>query len=252
MQDCILTALKNKTVILVTHQIEFLSEVDRILVMEGGQITQSGRYEELLEVGTAFGQLVNAHESARYESPVILQTRPEEEPKNRHQQTAEDASSIKEASKIQLTADEEKDGGNLGWKPYVDYVTFSNGFLHLVLIIFFQSGFVLLQSLSTFWLASAILIPNLGNITLVGVYTALSSLSGVAVYTRSLLVTKLGLKASMAFFSGLMESLFRAPMAFCDSTPVGRILTRVRYLLSDLPFRAPSNSQLTYCRPPQI
>lgn len=28
-----MTALKNKTVILVTHQVEFLSEVDRILVL---------------------------------------------------------------------------------------------------------------------------------------------------------------------------------------------------------------------------
>ncbi|CAA6672830.1 unnamed protein product [Spirodela intermedia] len=223
--DCVLTALRSKTVVLVTHQIEFLSQVDRIL--------------ELLEVGTAFEQLVSAHESERYESPDILETRPEAQPNDRHQQKAEDASSITNASKIQLTEDETKDGGNLGWKPYVDYVSFSNGFLHLVLIILFQSGFVLLQSLSTFWLAYAIRIPNMGNITLVGVYTALSSLSGVAMYTRSLLSTHLGLKASMAFFSGLMESLFRAPMAFFDSTPVGRILTRASSDMSILDYDIP-------------
>ena len=43
---------------------EFLSEVDRILVMEGGRVTQSGGYEELLTSGTAFEQLVNAHKNA--------------------------------------------------------------------------------------------------------------------------------------------------------------------------------------------
>lgn len=32
--------------------------------MEGGQITQSGSYEELLKAGTAFEQLVNAHKDA--------------------------------------------------------------------------------------------------------------------------------------------------------------------------------------------
>jgi len=32
LQDCVLTALREKTVILVTHQVEFLSEVDTILV----------------------------------------------------------------------------------------------------------------------------------------------------------------------------------------------------------------------------
>lgn len=32
LQECVMTALDKKTVVLVTHQVEFLSEVDRILV----------------------------------------------------------------------------------------------------------------------------------------------------------------------------------------------------------------------------
>ncbi|KAI9109523.1 hypothetical protein K1719_019577 [Acacia pycnantha] len=62
--DCVMTALRKKTVLLVTHQVEFLSYVDRILVMEGGVVTQSGCYEDLLTEGTAFEQLVNAHREA--------------------------------------------------------------------------------------------------------------------------------------------------------------------------------------------
>ena len=58
-----MVALAHKTVILLTHQVGFLSEVDKILVMEAGQITQSGSYEELLISGTAFEQLVNAHKN---------------------------------------------------------------------------------------------------------------------------------------------------------------------------------------------
>ena len=38
-----MAALAHKTVILVTHQVEFLSEINKILVMEAGQITQSGK-----------------------------------------------------------------------------------------------------------------------------------------------------------------------------------------------------------------
>jgi len=48
------------------------------------------------------------------------------------------------------------------------------------------------------------------------------------VFFRSFIIAHLGLKASKAFFSGLTDSIFRAPMLFFDSTPVGRILTRVR------------------------
>jgi ABC-type transport system involved in cytochrome bd biosynthesis fused ATPase/permease subunit len=32
MQECVMTALAEKTVVLVTHQVEFLIETDRILV----------------------------------------------------------------------------------------------------------------------------------------------------------------------------------------------------------------------------
>lgn len=32
LQECVMTALDKKTVVLVTHQVEFLSEVDKILV----------------------------------------------------------------------------------------------------------------------------------------------------------------------------------------------------------------------------
>ncbi|WJX92056.1 hypothetical protein P8452_73749 [Trifolium repens] len=56
--DCVMTALREKTVILVTHQVEFLSDVDSILVMEGGKVIQSGSYENLLTAGTAFDLLI--------------------------------------------------------------------------------------------------------------------------------------------------------------------------------------------------
>ncbi|KAK9923578.1 hypothetical protein M0R45_031987 [Rubus argutus] len=45
--DCVMAALAKKTVIMVTHQVEFLSDVDNILVMDGGRMTQSGSYKDL-------------------------------------------------------------------------------------------------------------------------------------------------------------------------------------------------------------
>ncbi|KAM0933593.1 putative ABC-type xenobiotic transporter [Dioscorea sansibarensis] len=63
--ECVMVALDKKTVLLVTHQIDFLDEVDKILVMEGGQINKQGKYEELVRSGMAFEKLVNAHQSAK-------------------------------------------------------------------------------------------------------------------------------------------------------------------------------------------
>ncbi|GFP92052.1 ABC transporter c family member 8 [Phtheirospermum japonicum] len=48
-----------------------------------------------------------------------------------------------------------------------------------------------------------------------------------------------GLKASEAFFSAFLSSVFNAPMTFFDSTPVGKILTRASPDLSVLDFDIP-------------
>jgi ABC-type multidrug transport system fused ATPase/permease subunit len=50
--------LKNKTRILVTHGVKFLPNVDRIVVMKDGQISESGTYRELLDHGKEFSEFL--------------------------------------------------------------------------------------------------------------------------------------------------------------------------------------------------
>ncbi|RVX17087.1 ABC transporter C family member 8 [Vitis vinifera] len=193
-----------KTVILVTHQVEFLSEVDKILVMEAGQITQSGSYEELLTSGTAFEQLVNAHKNA----VTVLEFSNDEqvEPQKLDQnllekshgslftkENSEGEISMKGLPGVQLTEEEETEIGDVGWKPFLDYLLVSNGML----------------------------------------------LMSLGIITQSFCAARLGLKASKAFFAGFTNSIFNAPMLFFDSTPVGRILTRASSDFSVVDFDIP-------------
>ncbi|KAJ9675316.1 hypothetical protein PVL29_024317 [Vitis rotundifolia] len=166
-----MAALAHKTVILVTHQVEFLSEVDKILVMEARQITQSGSYEELLTSRTSFEY-------------------------------------------------------DVGWNPFMDNLL--------------ASKWNAPDAASTYWLTLGIRIPNINNTLLIGVYTAISTLSAIFVYLRSFCEAFLGLKASKALFADFTNSIFNAPMLFFDSTPVGRILTQAssdfRVVDFDIPF----------------
>ncbi|CAN1785887.1 ABC transporter C family member 8 [Linum perenne] len=82
-------------------------------------------------------------------------------------------------------------------------------------------------------------IPGLGNGTLIGIYSLISTLSAVFVYLRSLATACLGLRASKSFFSGFINAIFKAPMSFFDSTPVGRILTRASSDMSIVDFDIP-------------
>nr|XP_060623109.1 multidrug resistance-associated protein 1-like [Anolis sagrei ordinatus] len=50
--------LKHKTRILVTHNLTLLSQMDIIVVMEDGRITEMGSYKELLSKGANFAELV--------------------------------------------------------------------------------------------------------------------------------------------------------------------------------------------------
>ncbi|KAL6619883.1 hypothetical protein ACP70R_035022 [Stipagrostis hirtigluma subsp. patula] len=243
--DCVMAALENKTVILVTHQVEFLSKVDKILVMENGQITQEGTYEELLQSGTAFEQLVNAHRDSKTTLDSHDQDKGAKEPSAfQHQipmiqQNSEAEISAGNVHAVQLTEEEKRELGEVGLKPYKDYVSVSKGWFLLVLIILAQCAFVFLQCLATYWLAVAVQNQQFSISVVVAVYAVMATASCLFAYVRSLLAAYFGLKASREFFSGFMDSVFKAPMLFFDSTPTGRIMTRASSDLSVLDFDIP-------------
>ncbi|KAI3763370.1 hypothetical protein L1987_53827 [Smallanthus sonchifolius] len=241
--DCVMTCLESKTVILVTHQVEFLSSVDNILVMQDGQVTQSGSYEDLLMAGTAFEQLVNAHKDAI----TSLDTSPSEDKRELHNtdnkswlnKKNSDAKILTKGLGVQLTEEEEKETGNVGWKTFLDYVVISEGLWFLSLFVITNVGFLALQAAASYWLAFGIQVPEITTVMLICVYTLFSTTSIVFVYLRSLFATLMGLKASKSFFQKFTDSVFAAPMVFFDSTPVGRILTRVSSDLSVIDFDIP-------------
>eukprot|EP00897_Mesotaenium_endlicherianum_P007164 jgi/Mesen1/6476/ME000330S05492 len=59
------------------------------------------------------------------------------------------------------------------------------------------------------------------------VYSGLALGSGLFVLARTALIAAMGVATSQALFAGMLARLFRAPMAFFDATPSGRILNRV-------------------------
>ncbi|KAF7843464.1 ABC transporter C family member 8-like [Senna tora] len=236
--ECVMTALREKTVILVTHQVEFLSEVDNIMVIEGGCIAEAGSYEELMASGTTFEQLIAAHKDAMTGLSDLHQNQEElREVDIINTQERHYEGEVGEA--IQLTQEEQREMGSAVWKMFLDYVVISKGLLLLCLSLISLVGVAVFLAASSYWLAIATQSPKITKVMMVGVYTGLSIPSAVFVYLRSLFVAHLGLKASKAFFSGFNSAIFNAPMSFFDSTPVGRIITRASSDLSTLDFDIP-------------
>ncbi|KAA8550694.1 hypothetical protein F0562_002378 [Nyssa sinensis] len=263
-KEYILTALSTKTVIFVTHQVEFLPAADMILVLKEGCIIQAGKYDELLQAGTDFKTLVSAHreaieamdipthssedlnESQPLDGSVLLSNKCDSignridslAKEVQEGASASDQKAIKEKKKAkrlrknQLVQEEERERGKVSMKVYLSYMAAAYKGLLIPLIILAQTIFQVLQIASSWWMAWANPQtqgdqPRTSSMVLLVVYMALAFGSSWFIFVRAVLVATFGLAAAQKLFLKMLISLFRAPMSFFDSTPAGRILNRV-------------------------
>ncbi|XP_046412545.1 ATP-binding cassette sub-family C member 4 isoform X1 [Neodiprion fabricii] len=69
--ECINGYLKQKTRILVTHQIQYLKNADMIIVLDNGKVASQGSFEELQKNNTTFANLLNEDESEEKVKAVV-------------------------------------------------------------------------------------------------------------------------------------------------------------------------------------
>ncbi|KAG0259136.1 Multidrug resistance-associated protein 1 [Actinomortierella ambigua] len=61
--QCIRGFLSNRTVILVTHQLQYLHRCDHIVMLKSGRVAYQGTYDELMASQPEFSTLINTHVS---------------------------------------------------------------------------------------------------------------------------------------------------------------------------------------------
>ncbi|CAH9080172.1 unnamed protein product [Cuscuta europaea] len=237
-KGCVRGALKDKTVLLVTHQVDFLHNADLIMVMREGKIVQSGKYTDLLESGMDFGDLVAAHEnsmelvetsssvsdknhpkSPRQQSPKSLH-KPEDqlEPKDQPEPNADS----------KLIEDEQRETGHVSFDVYKQYCTEAYGWWGVIVVMIASILWQLGVMANDYWLAyETSSVDGFKPSLFIIIYSTIGGISCILVVLRSFVVAALGLKTSQGFFTQIIGSILRAPMSFFDTTPSGRILSRV-------------------------
>ncbi|XP_020210396.1 ABC transporter C family member 14 [Cajanus cajan] len=237
-KECVRGSLKGKTIILVTHQVDFLHNVDLIVVMKDGTIVQSGKYDDLLDSGLDFSALVAAHETSMElveqgavmpgENLNIPLKSPKETSNNREPNGESNSlGQPKEGSK--LIKEEERETGKVSLHVYKLYCTEAFGWWGITGIIFLSVLWQASMMASDYWLAyetSEERAQFFDPSVFISIYAIIGVVSVVLIVLRSYSVTILGLKTAQIFFSQILHSILHAPMSFFDTTPSGRILSR--------------------------
>uniref|UniRef100_A0A8C9EU05 Multidrug resistance-associated protein 1 n=1 Tax=Pavo cristatus TaxID=9049 RepID=A0A8C9EU05_PAVCR len=224
--------LKNKTRVLVTHAVNYLPQMDTILVMTDGEISEMGSYQELLKQDGAFAEFLRTYANAEQsresnanspsgkegkpvENGVLVNEAPgklmhrqlsnsstysRETGKSQHQSsTAELQKPLAEKNSWKLTeADSAKTGRVRSPAPW-------RGQLSGFFVSFLCSAFFFSMKYNT---------------------QSRSSFPGIAVFGYSMAVSIGGIFASQHLHLDLLHNVLRSPMSFFERTPSGNLVNR--------------------------
>nr|XP_020167496.1 ABC transporter C family member 10 [Aegilops tauschii subsp. strangulata] len=243
--EYIMSALSDKTVLLVTHQVDFLPVFDSILLMSDGEVIRSAPYQDLLADCEEFKDLVNAHKDTVGVSDLNNNSDSQRAKKVSIKETvgihgSRYTESVKPSQENQLIRKEERETGDAGVKPYMLYLRQNKGFLYFSFCAISHIVFIAGQISQNSWMAANVQNPDVSTLKLIYVYIIIGVCTMLFLLSRSLGIVVLGIQTSRSLFSQLLNSFFRAPISFFDSTPLGRVLSRVSSDLSivdlDIPF----------------
>ncbi|XP_052795048.1 ATP-binding cassette sub-family C member 5-like [Mya arenaria] len=158
--ECIKSQLARKTVILVTHQLQYLKDCDEVVVMEGGDIAEKGQHIELINNGGLYTDMFRIFDSTSMSprkaiglgdgepAPSKKEPLKERSVKTENGTAAPPLSKSngilkKKKGKGKLVLAEEAGIGEIGFSTYHSYIKAAGGWLTTVAVIlmyFITSG----------------------------------------------------------------------------------------------------------------
>ncbi|CAF0910972.1 unnamed protein product [Rotaria sordida] len=239
--------LRDKVCILVTHQIQFLQEATKIIVLHNGEMIQIGTYSELISSSTSFSYLLDDSHQQRLGISKHIQ---------KQQSTISTIYSEKgdDDEEELMTNIDTKQEGSVKWNVYSSYIRAGLGcifgFFFILLILVAHQAILLYSS---WWLATwsddesrryktfnqctSITNKNMNNLYSMTenewneyrnrkfyIYCGITILLLLLTFLCTFTLKLMCLNAGRVLHNKMFQRIIRCPILFFDMNPIGRIL----------------------------
>ncbi|XP_060815467.1 probable multidrug resistance-associated protein lethal(2)03659 isoform X2 [Bombus pascuorum] len=239
-EECIVKYLRGKTRILATHQLQFLRNVDRIIVLKDGEIEADGSYDELIAMGMDFGRLLeNPTEEERSGSVPASRS-------NSRNASSTSLSSLKSSATEKedpTEVAEARTKGKVSGKVYASYFKAGGNWCVVATIAMLCVLAQTLASASDFFISEWVNMEEkyvnetkdgiemdwkgpISRDVCMYVYTGLIVSTVVITIIRSLTFFTTCMRASIKLHDRMFRCISRATMRFFNTNPSGRVLNR--------------------------
>uniref|UniRef100_G1QIE8 ATP-binding cassette sub-family C member 12 n=1 Tax=Nomascus leucogenys TaxID=61853 RepID=G1QIE8_NOMLE len=174
-EECIKKTLRGKTVVLVTHQLQFLESCDEVILLEDGEICEKGTHKELMEERGHYAKLIHTLRGLQFKDPehlynaamveafkespteregdagMIILAPGNEKDEGKESETGSEFVDTK-VPEHQLIQTESPQEGTVTWKTYHTYIKASGGYLLSLFTVFLFLLMIGSSAFSNWWL----------------------------------------------------------------------------------------------------
>ncbi|KAN0024954.1 hypothetical protein ACTFIV_009363 [Dictyostelium citrinum] len=237
--------MRNKTRILVTHQLQFIPYADHIIVLDSnGQLIQ-GTYQELNEKGIDFNSIMKTKEikkevvqekNNKYETNEIEDEIEIENEIINVNSVIRDKNDSNLIEKAKLLVKEDKNEGEVEFNVYKQYFSYGSSSLMIFITISFFFIGQMVYKISDFWLAiwTERSIEGKSDSFYIGYYLLLIGIFIILLMIRTYSLSRITFSIGKNLHSALLKSVTYASCRFFDTNPSGRILNRFSKDISDI------------------
>ncbi|KAI4297480.1 hypothetical protein L6164_037369 [Bauhinia variegata] len=235
-QRCIKEGLRGKTRVLVTNQLHFLPQVDKIILVSEGMIKEQGTFEELSESGVLFQKLMenagkmdeleHKEDIDNYDKENFLSEKSGADAELQNDESYQNKGKLRKSVLIKR---EERETGIVSWKVLMRYKSAVGGMWVVLIFFAFYAVTEVLRISSSTWLSEWTGQTTSANYKpgfFIFIYALFSFGQVTVTLGNSYWMIISSLRAAKRLHDTMVHNVLRAPMVFFHTNPVGRIINR--------------------------